>query len=446
MLSQKPSAWLMLMLSMALYYLMGYEIPRHESLPLLACYFSAFVLFLLIVRQHHRMVEEQLRFWLVASLVFRVMLVFSVPSLSDDFYRFIWDGRLLDAGYHPFAQVPSWYMTHPSTLPGAPELFSNLNSKETFTIYPPVAQFIFWISVKLSPGSVYGSVVVMKSIILLFEIATLWIMRKVFLRFSIPDGNLLLYSLNPLVILELTGNLHFEGVMVFFLLLSIFLLSRQALMLSALGYALSICTKLVPLLFLPLLVRHLGWKKSMTYWVATGVFTALLFLPFLDTRIIQGLSTSLGYYFHRFEFNASLYYLIRAAGYLVFGFNIIQFSGPLLALAATATILYVAFRKLPLVFPGAIDRRLFTTMLWCMLAYLISATILHPWYIITLLAISLLTRYRFPLVWTAVIFLSYAGYTANGFEENLFLVVVEYAAVIAYLLYETVWKKPANRS
>ena len=80
-------------------------------------------------------------------------------------------------------------------------------------------------------------------------------------------------------------------------------------------------------------------------------------------------------------------------------------------------------------------------MAWCMLIYLLSATILHPWYIITLLAISLFTPYRFAVIWTGFVFLSYAGYTETAFTENLLLVALEYMIVMAYLLYETAWKQ-----
>lgn len=442
MLKQKPLDYLFLLLSIFLYLLMGYGIQRHETLPLFVAYFSLFAVFIFIVRNHHRMEGEILKFWLSASLLFRMLLLFAVPSLSDDYYRFIWDGRLLDAGFHPFAKVPSWYLAGHVSIPGIDEeLFNRLNSKQTFTIYPSFSQFIFWLSVKLSDGSVYGSMLVMKSIIFLFEGGTLWIMSKLFRQFNLSPATILLYSLNPLVVLELTGNLHFEGVMVFFLMLAMFLMVQRKLFLSSLAYAFAICTKLVPLLFLPLLVRHLGWKKSVRYWLLTGALTLLLFLPLMNPEIILGLSTSLGYYFQRFEFNASLYYLIRAAGYLLFGFNIIQFAGPLLAVTATGLILFIAFRKMHSKVPGTIDQSIFQLMAWCMLIYLLSATILHPWYIITLLAISLFTPYRFAVIWTGFVFLSYAGYTETAFTENLLLVALEYMIVMSYLLYETVWKQ-----
>jgi hypothetical protein len=420
---------------------MGYVIQRHQTLPLFACYFSLFFLYLRILQ------FEEYRFWMTASLLFRAILLFSIPALSDDFYRFIWDGRLLAAGHNPFAHVPSFYMEHAPTIPGIDfDLFNRLNSKGTFTIYPPVAQFIFWLSVKVSGHSIYGSIIAMKAMIFAFEIGTLWIFPKVARQFNIPSSAVLIYALNPLVVLELTGNVHHEGIMVFFLLLGIYALGRNSLWISAVAWSFSVCSKLIPLLFLPLLPRYLGWKKSILFWIMTAACTGLLFAPLLNGDIIRGFSTSLGYYFQRFEFNASIYYLVRAVGYLVAGFNIIHFAGPLLALAATIAIMKIAFDRFPSPVPRHVDLTFFVNMLWMLLAWFLCTAILHPWYIITLLAISVLTPYRFAVVWTALIFLSYQGYGQHAYHENLWLVSLEYCTVIGYLLYETTWLRNPNRS
>lgn len=442
MLKQKPGHFLLLFVSLILYIVMSYAIERHQTLPLFACYFTLFALYLTMVRKLSFMGQPELKFWMLTAVVFRVAMLFSLPALSDDFYRFIWDGRLLAAGIHPFAEVPAYYLTAETAVPGLDAaLFNKLNSKETFTIYPTFAQFIFWLSVVLSDGTLYGSVFVMKLIIFLFELGTLLILPKILRDFKQVPAGVLIYALNPLVVLELTGNLHFEGIMIFFLLAGVFLLGRQQGFLSALAYALSICTKLIPLLFLPLMVRHFGWKKALFYGAVTGSITVLLSVPLLNEDIVLGLSTSLRYYFQRFEFNASIYYLIREAGYSLFGFNIIQFSGPVLGLMATVIIMTISLRNLPIKFPQTVDAQLFKDMLWCLLVYFLFTTILHPWYIITLLAICIFTPYRFPVVWTAMIFLTYEGYTINGFNENLYVIALEYVVVLAYLLYETVWTK-----
>jgi alpha-1,6-mannosyltransferase len=447
MLEQRSRHYLLAFLSLVLYIAMAYAIERHETAALFACYFALFALYLIMIRRVPLMESGELKFWTLVSIVFRLSVIFSIPALSDDFYRFIWDGRLLAAGIHPFAEVPSYYMTaeHSITALDA-ELFNKLNSRETYTIYPPFAQLIFWLSVVGSDGSIYGSMLVMKIVIFFFELGTLWIFPGILRQFKQAPAGVLIYALNPLAILELTGNLHFEGIMIFFFLTGIFFLRKQQRLASSITYALSICTKLIPLIFLPLMARHIGWKKAIVYGLLTGGITLLLFAPLLTEDIVHGLSTSLRYYFQRFEFNASVYYLLRSAGYLLFGFNIIQFSGPVLGLMATLIILMISFRNLPKRFPDALDAGIFRQMLWCLLAYFLLTTILHPWYIITLLAICIFTPYRFPVIWTGVIFLTYEGYTTSGYNENLLLIAFEYLVVTAYLLYETVWTKRRNLS
>ena len=115
--------------------------------------------------------------------------------------------------------------------------------------------------------------------------------------------------------------------MIFFVLLSFWLLLQNRWVGSSAVLALGIGTKLLPLIFLPLLVRYLGWKRGLLYASVTFVFTAVLFLPFLSLDLFQNVFSSLNLYFQKFEFNASVYYLIRAAGYWLEGYNIISGAG-----------------------------------------------------------------------------------------------------------------------
>jgi hypothetical protein len=71
-----------------------------------------------------------------------------------------------------------------------------------------------------------------------------------------------------------------------------------------------------------------------------------------------------------------------------------------------------------------------------LLIYFLFTTTLHPWYIIPLLVLSIFTDFKFVILWTGVIFLTYAGYHSEGFQENLWITAFEYAAVLGYLAYE----------
>lgn len=432
---QQSYHYLLLFISLSLYFAVGYGIRRYETLPLFFCYYLLFLIYVWIIVK-----TKEPNFWILSSILFRALLLFSVPALSDDFYRFVWDGRLLAAGHHPFAEVPAYYINHNMPIPGLDsELYNKLNSKIYFTVYPTLAQFIFWLSVKISPDSIYGSMVVIKGIVFGFEIGTIFLLTKILSHYNIAHSNILIYALNPLVILELTGNLHLEGVMIFFLLLAIYFLLQQRWALSTVFYALSVSTKLIPLIFLPLLLRQLGWKKAIQYWLLTGIITVVLFLPLVNADILNGFTQGIGYYFRKFEFNASIYYLVREAGYSIFGYNIIHISGWVLALISATLIFIISFRRRKNKITFGADNTLFTGMLWCLLIFSLLTPTLHPWYVISFIMICLFTPYRFPVLWSGLIFMTYAGYTPERYNENLLIVAVEYFIVIGYLLYETIW-------
>lgn len=440
----KASSWLLFILSGFLYLFIEYGVVRHETSKLLIAVAILFLIYGWIIKSVD---EKEVTFWVIVAIVFRVSLLFAMPNLSDDFYRFIWDGHLLAAGYHPFAELPRYYIEHKINIPGIDQaLFEKLNSPHYFTIYPPVNQFVFWLSVKLSPHSVPGSVLVIRSLIIGAEIGSLLLIGKILKYYQILDKNVLLYALNPLVIIELTGNLHFEVFLIFFLLASFWFLIKGNQIASALSFALAICTKLVPLIFLPLLLARLGLKRSFQFYLITGFCCVLFFVPLLGVEIISGFRESIGYYFQKFEFNASIYYIVREWGFWTFGYNIIQTVGWKLAFLSTLVILgytlwdYIKYSRFKFQNnkPSIAYCLLPTAYLSVISIYFAFSTTVHPWYITTLVAFSTMSTYRFAMLWSALIFLTYAGYTADGFVENFWLTAIEYVLVIGYLVYELI--------
>jgi alpha-1,6-mannosyltransferase len=439
----KASSWLLFFFSWLLYFFIEFEIIRYETSKLLIAFAALFLAYGWIIKF---VKGEEVIFWVIASIAFRLTFLFALPNLSDDFYRFIWDGRLMAAGYHPFAELPRYYIDHHLNISGIDwNLFSKLNSPGYFTIYPPVNQFVFWLSVKLSPHSIPGSVLVMRSLIIGAEIGSLFLILKILKHFELPSKNVLLYALNPLVIVELTGNLHFEAFLIFFLLISFWLLTAGNLIISAVTFALAICTKLFPVIFMPLLLSRLGVKKSIQFYLLTGLCCALFFIPLLSKEIISGFRESIGYYFQKFEFNASVYYLVREWGYWSYGYNIIQTVGWKLGLLSALVIVSYSiwdyytnskFRSHDYKIKNA---SLFTAYLVVLSIYLAFSTIVHPWYIATLVAFSVFSSYQFALVWSALVVLTYAGYSEIGFQENLWLIAMEYIFVTGFLVYE--WRR-----
>ncbi|NOS91192.1 MAG: DUF2029 domain-containing protein, partial [Cyclobacteriaceae bacterium] len=442
MVPKKTSSLLLAALCVLLYEYLAFFVERTQTVELLSCFLILFGIYSWVVRRNH---EDELTFWILAALVFRGCFLFSIPQLSDDFYRFLWDGHLLNAGFHPFAHVPRYYIEQSVAVNGiSNELFNQLNSPDYFTIYPPINQFIFWLSAKLGGDVIWIGVFVMRLFILLAEAGSIWFIRKIVTHHQLPRANVLIYALNPMIIVELTGNLHFEALMIFFLLASYWYLVRNQLIPSALFFSLAICTKLLPIIFLPLFIVRLGWKRVSFFYSSIFLFTLFFFLPLLNWEIVAGFRESIGYYFKKFEFNASIYYLVREWGFWKYGYNIIQTVGWKLAMYAVAAIgLFIAGDS------WKERKRKESTTLWfgyllLLTIYFLFSTVVHPWYVCSLVAFSVFTTSRYAVIWSALILLTYVGYSTKGYHESLSLVMIDYGLVGIFAFAD--WRYPTKFS
>ncbi len=411
---------------------LGYGLERTDTTALMGGYgllFSGYVYVLL----RPQLSNGQVLFFVLTGIAMRAVLLFAFPNLSDDIYRFVWDGRLIVNGLNPFDRLPSDYIQEAIQVPGlTPELYASLNSPGYYTVYPPVAQAIFWFACFLSPNSIAGSALVMKIILLAAEIGTLVLLLRLLRHFELPLSRVLIYALNPLIVIEIAGNLHFEGLMVFFLMLAFYGLVRGRYLQAIAAMTGAIATKLLPLLFFPLLIRRLGWKRAAVFFFLTGLLVAVSFAPLLSTVFVNNFGASLNLYFRQFEFNASVYYLAREIGEDYSGQNLIRYIGPALAaLTALLVLLKALFER------RASWQTLPPAALFAISIYLLFATTVHPWYLALPLVWSLFTRWRYPIVWTALIFLTYAGYGRDGYQEPYAFVAMEYGGVLAWLLWES---------
>ncbi|RDV16210.1 DUF2029 domain-containing protein [Pontibacter diazotrophicus] len=410
------------------YLALAYTTPRTDFTQLLVLFAVAFGCYLYLINSRF-----PVWYGIGAAVVFRLLFLFAAPALSDDYFRFIWDGRLLAAGVNPYLHLPQSFISGdaPPVAGLTTALYQQLNSPHYYSIYPPVSQAVFWVSAELFPNNLWASVVVMRVVLLLAEAGSMLLLLRLLRKMALPDKHVLLYALNPLVILELVGNLHFEALIIFFLLLSLLQLYYQRYVFSGIAFGLAIGTKLVPLMFLPFLLRRLGPRKFLLFGGAAGGTVVAVFYPLLSMEVIRHIFQSLDLYFQKFEFNASIYFLLRWIGYKLAGFNIIWILGPLLSLATLLIIVWLAAKRRL----GSI-RRLVGYMAAALTIYLFLATTVHPWYLTTLLALTTMSRFRFAVVWSGLAILSYAAYQTTSNTENMGLIMLEYTLVFLWLLVE----------
>ena len=444
---------LMVLLCLVFYWVFAYNLVRTDYVKLLSLYIALFVLFYKLVQRF----KNNSSFLTYLAFGFRAIFILAIPNLSQDFYRFIWDGRMILEGFNPYLHtVESFISQGQFPVAQAQELRAGMGflNASHYTNYPPINQLCFVIAGLFAGKSILGSVMVMRIIIIAADFGTLYFGKRLLQQLKIPVYHIFWYILNPFIIIELTGNLHFEGIMIFFLIWSMYLLYSGKWSWAAVVLALSISVKLIPLIFLPLFFQWFTKQdasisyfnrisKLLGFYSIVGITTLLLFAPFYSSQFIDNYTKTVALWFQNFEFNASLYYIAKAIGYTFRGYNEIAIIGKATALIVLLFALAVTFIRKNKSFIALI-----TAMLLVLSFYYFTATTIHPWYLATLLILSVFTKYKFPLVWSFVIILSYLAYVnlnSADKSENLFVIALEYTVVYGVFIWEVFIKKaPRN--
>lgn len=418
-----------------LYWHVSFRTPSEDFFMFISQYFLLFALFLVLIK-----VETNFKRLLAFAIVSRILLVFSVPELSPDFYRFIWDGELLTQGINPYAHVPndlisfsgfydSQYMR--SLYNGCSTL-----SQANYSNYPVLNQILFFIPAYFF-DSIQGNVILLKVILLLADIGAIYFLKKILEQLKLPIQKLWMYALNPFILIEFVGNMHFEGVMIFFLLGAIYFVLKRNWVSGGMLLGLSIQIKLIPLMLIPFFFKKLKWRKSIGFLAIVTIVVLLLGkLMWSDQLYIDNMMTSINIYFTKFEFNSSLFGIVNHFKSESLGWAANETVGPLLSKIATVCILLLAvFRH----YKEPID--VIKGMMFALVIYYLFATTVHPWYISMILVLSIFTNYKFGLIWTLLVPLTYSFYVLES--GTLLLRYLEYIIVFGVLVFEIVkyWEK-----
>jgi hypothetical protein len=212
-----------------------------------------------------------------------------LPTLSDDFQRYLWEGWVQLQGYSPYRHSPAELMAlgldHSSGVKvGHPNMSA---------VYPPLAQLLFRLVAFFQPHWLEW-----KGAILLAAAWTWW-------RFPAARENLL----SPLVLVEAAWNGHLDFFALPLLYAMLLALERkQALRVGALLGSLA-AFKILPLLWLPFLLQPFAGKERLRLIGAVLGVLFLAYLPFLDDGL--ALFTSLRTYASTWSFNNGLFHLFN---------------------------------------------------------------------------------------------------------------------------------------
>lgn len=335
------------------------------------------------------------------GILARLALLPLTPELSDDVYRYLWDGHVLGEGLNPYGHAPADDAYASIRTPW----HDRVNHPEVPTIYPSLAQLLFGLVWTLG-----GTILTAKLVWLCFDLGCGLLLYRIAGRTGRSAGAVLVWYLwSPLLIVETAWSAHFDAVGLFLMAALIWVASgrsgrrdhpsrprgrrarrvRAATLGSLLGLA--ALTKFAPAAALPPLVRRHGAPLA----VAFAAVCAVLYLPFASVgfgALTQGLRT----YAEHWTANQGAFTLVARL-----------FPDPVEArVAAAVPVLAVVGYATWLRFPAE------RALLWIIGAGLLLSPTFHPWYALWVLPMAALGGNAPFLLLTGLAFLGYWGLAA----------------------------------
>mgnify|MGYP006080482621 CR=1 FL=1 len=288
---------------------------------------------------------------LIGALLVRVAFLFTDPLLSDDLFRYLWEGNIQMNGFNPFVHSPdSDQLIHLRD-----HVWSQVGHKEVSTIYPPgsLAMFRMFAATTYSPFIV--KLTAASADLLTVMIIYLGTRKRGLAATAI-------WALHPLPILESAQNGHIEATAVMLTAACLYLIQRGDL---AKAWAIAVAGAMVKILPIALLIpisRRQKLSRSALAIFLTIIAVAISLVPWMDPSLLRGFNR----YYEAWSFNSS-------------GFNILLLlSGD----QGVARIIGVAIGALILI-PVALRKTSAATFLLYVSAALIALSpVVHPWYIL----------------------------------------------------------------
>ncbi len=353
------------------------------------------------------------------ACLFRATLLFAAPALSEDIYRYRWDGRVLLSGGNPYLTTPA-----EAERAGRPvdPLDARVAHREVGTIYPPAAQLFFALGALLTPG-----ILGLKSLLVLCDLLGIACLRGILERRGLPSRRILLYAWNPLAVIEVAWSGHLEPLGVLLVLVAAAAIIQRRDLRSTIALVAAGLVKLLPLaLFAPFL-RSIRARVI----VLVPLLFAAAFWPFraAGRRVLGGAEE----YARRWVANESIFGIVQSA---------IAWIGPTPALKAAIAWLRARVpgsepldHLYPYLYPPDLARAV------CVAAALLVALVivrrgieplrgafvmtgallllsptLHPWYVLWILPWICLFPSRAFILLSGLVALAYLNLGASGRE------------------------------
>lgn len=345
---------------------------RKHTIEFEVAFFAAFALYAaactLALRLKTFSLGEIIAAFALAS-VMGGLLVFARPTLSDDMYRYVWDGRVQAQGLSPYRYPPD---ARELQYLREYKIWKYINRKSAVTIYPPAAELAYALLWRISPDNVRWFQVAMFGGALTGGVILVGLLQAA----NQSPARIILYLWSPLLIFETAHSAHVDGLVLPLLIGAWWARLKEHDKVLGVMLGLATAVKLYPVLLLPVLWRptdkRARWQMPLTF----GLTLAFCYLPYVLASGVGVLGFLPSYFNERFN--------LGLAGRLIPVFEKYQLDpnrGLVLLTLATLAIISLYFILRPAPDGLTAIRR----SVWLMGAFILLTQNLFSWYLLWLL-------------------------------------------------------------
>lgn len=343
------------------------------------------------------------------AVAFRIAGLFGAPIYEDDYFRYLWDGRMFATTGSPYLTPPSAAFGDDTLPPAFDQILGRINNPEIPTIYGPFCELIFLAGYWIAPGELWP----LKLLFLLADLGVLWLLW----RMLGPSRALLIYAWCPLLIKEVAFTPHTDILATFFLVLAFERANHWRGSASAAALAAAVVSRLLAGIFVPLLL----WR-SRRAWLIFFAAIAASYAPFL---IHGGAGAgSMSTFASQWEFNSFVFGLLKP----VAGEDIAR-----IICFCAFPIFYVWMWK---------KRRDLLDPAILLGVFFLLSPVVNPWYLVMLVPFVALRPTAWGIAAIATILISYAtagnlGISGMGlYDHPIWVRPLELLPVIAAAIWE----------
>jgi alpha-1,6-mannosyltransferase len=370
--------------------------------------------------------KRAVSFVLGVALLARFMLSWSVPSLSDDLWRYAWDGHVMASGHNPYAYAPG----HPKLQPLRNEAYTHVPYLQHHSIYPPLVEIILggcaWVSNVFFDGSARATMRMWRILLVLVEAGTLFALVGLLRARGRSMRWLVLYAWHPLAMIEFGREGHSDALMVAGIAIMLASLAVSKPGSAMMAYAAAVAARGIPLLYAPVLLRAMHWKRMLL----AVLLVVLVVVPFASSEALAGVLSSVGSMGSVFVFNACGFWVIYSICEALRWWPAEPHITVSLAalFAGVVTVIVVRNRD------GTVEGVARTMLAICSAAALLLWN-MHPWYFTWGLVLVPLVGSRAWLWLTLIAGFTYLHYAPGGEPWFVAAGIAEYAGFAGLLVW-----------